>query len=358
MKYEYWLSVVQGISNRKKKQLREMFSSAEELFFIEEKELMKISKCNEKEVKIIEKSKQTEWEKGFEEMNQKGIQMMTIFNNGYPEKIRQISDPPYALYFKGELPDEMKKSVAIVGARQCSPYGELMALEYGEVLAKSGVQIISGMARGIDSAGHRGALKGGKSFAVLGCGVDICYPKENRGLYIDLQAHGGVISEFPPGVAPKPMYFPMRNRIISGLSDYVLVMEAREKSGSLITADLALEQGKNVYALPGQVNCPLSTGCHLLIRQGADILISPEDLLNEMNISYIPQDRIKDKNKKVLERTNDMVYSCLGLSPKATQELMDETGLSVQKLLVCLTELQMEGMIKEISKNHYVRTKI
>ena len=163
-----------------------------------------------------------------------------------------------------------------MGARSCTPYGEKYALEYGKKLAECGIQVISGLARGVDGIGQRGALLGGgKTFAVLGSGVDVCYPKNHMGLYLDiLEQEGGILSELPPGTPPLPQHFPRRNRIISALSDIVLVMEARERSGSLITADLALEQGKDVYALPGPVNSSLSQGCNRLIFQGAGILLS------------------------------------------------------------------------------------
>lgn len=359
MKYKYWFAAMSGISNSKKRELRMHFSDAKEIYNIEEKQLNTLGVLNTKEIRAFVQSKKGVWEKEFEEMMLKGIRLVDFCDQQYPEKLKQIDNPPYALYIKGKLPDPLKKTVAIVGARNCSTYGELMALEYGQTLSKYGIQIVSGMARGIDGAGHRGALQGGsESFAVLGCGVDVCYPKENQGLYKDLVTQGGVISELPPGVQPKPCYFPMRNRLISGLSDYILILEAREKSGSLITADFALEQGKEIFALPGAANSPLSRGCHLLIKQGAGILLSPEELIEEMNISYVLENQNPDKNKKMLETINDMVYSCVGLSPKNTQELQKETKLPIQKLLVSLTELELEGMIQEISKNQYVRTKI
>ncbi|MDY2614098.1 MAG: DNA-processing protein DprA [Lachnospiraceae bacterium] len=289
-------------------------------------------------------------------LQEQGIRMIPYFSEEYPKKLTNISQPPYALYVKGSLPRENQVSVAIVGARRCTHYGEQIALEYGEALASEGIQIISGMARGIDGAGQRGALNaGGATYGVLGCGVDICYPRENIGLYMDIQQKGGIISEQIPGQPPLPAYFPERNRIISGLADVVLVIEAKEKSGSLITADMALEQGKDVYALPGPVTSSMSQGCHRLIRQGAGILISPEDLLIELGINIVNQGQIIDKNEKVLESTENMVYSCLGLFPKGMSQLLEETGLNVQELLEQLITLEMKGYVKEISKNYYVK---
>ena len=214
------------------------------------------------------------------------------------------------------------------------------------------------MAKGIDGAGQRGALNSkALTYGVLGCGVDICYPREYIGLYMDIQEKGGIISEQIPGSPPLPAYFPMRNRIISGLSDVILVIEAKERSGSLITADLALEQGKDVYALPGPVTSTASRGCHQLIRQGAGILLSPEELLEELDIEAKGYGQNSVKNEKVLESTENMLYSCVGLFPKSMSQLMEETGLDARKTLEVLASLQLQGIIKEVSKNYYIRTR-
>ena len=233
-----------------------------------------------------------------------------------------------------------------------------MALEYGNILARAGIPIISGMARGIDGAGQRGALNaGGETYAILGCGVDICYPRENIGLYMDIQKKGGIISEFPPGTEPISWHFPKRNRIISGLSDWILVMEAKEKSGSLITADMGLEQGKDVYALPGPVTSVLSQGCHRLIRQGAGILLTPEELIEEWNIKVVRYGQNSDKNEKMLETPEIMVYSCLDLFPKGMEQLLNETNLSSQELMERLITLELKGYAKEVSRNYYIKAR-
>ena len=191
---------------------------------------------------------------GYERMVKRGIRLVTQKEEAYPKRLLKISDKPYVLYYAGSLPAEGKKAVALVGARECTAYGRYMAAQFGTALARAGVQLVSGMARGIDCVGQESAMKeGGYSVGVLGCGADICYPRENRELYEALLERGGVCSEYPPGVAPRAVFFPPRNRIISGLSDAVLVIEARVKSGTLITVDMALEQGREVYALPGRV---------------------------------------------------------------------------------------------------------
>lgn len=357
MMYEYWLSAIRPLSDKKKRLLREEYGDGKTIYNIEEIHLRFLNFLESRDVDTILRSKK-EWEieKCWEKLQEQGIRMIPYFSEEYPKKLTNISQPPYALYVKGSLPRENQVSVAIVGARRCTHYGEQIALEYGEALASEGIQIISGMARGIDGAGQRGALNaGGATYGVLGCGVDICYPRENIGLYMDIQQKGGIISEQIPGQPPLPAYFPERNRIISGLADVVLVIEAKEKSGSLITADMALEQGKDVYALPGPVTSSMSQGCYRLIRQGAGILISPEDLLIELGINIVNQGQIIDKNEKVLESTENMVYSCLGLFPKGMSQLLEETGLNVQELLERLITLEMKGYVKEISKNYYVK---
>lgn len=356
MMYEYWLAALSGVPAKKKKLLREKSGSAKEVYNIEEKQLYMMGILMEKEVQAVVKAKKKDMKGEYIRMGEQGISFVPYFSEKFPERLKVTPNPPYALYVKGKLPEEGKISAAIVGARRCTHYGEAMALKYGEWLAKAGVQVISGMARGIDGSGQRGALNGnGRTYGVLGCGVDICYPKENFGLYMDLQKEGGLISEQIPGTKPLPGYFPARNRIISALSDLVLVMEAKEKSGSLITADIALEQGKDVYALPGPVTSPLSLGCHRLIQQGAGILVSPKDLLDEMDIRCPKDLRIKNKNEKKLETTENLVYSCLGFIPKGLDCLSKEAGLSVREVLEQLITLELQGKAKEISKNYYVR---
>lgn len=362
MVYEYWLARVR-IADHKKRKLREIYRSGKAIYNIEETKLYFMDFLSEKDIVTLKNAQKERnlWEK-YEELTEAEIQFVPYYNRKYPKKLTQIDNPPYALYVKGALPDENQMAVAIVGARRCSVYGEEMALEYGRVLAAAGIQIISGMARGIDGAAQRGALNAaGRTYGILGCGVDICYPRDHIGLYMDIQKEGGVLSEQCPGEPPLPAYFPQRNRIISGLSDIVLIIEAKEQSGSLITADTALEQGRDIYALPGPVTSLLSQGCHRLIRQGAGILISPQDLLEELGIgagkAHLNQDENSDKNKKVLETAENLVYSCLGFIPRSVDQLLRESRLPVKELMRALATLEIEGMIKEISKNHYIKAR-
>lgn len=357
MKYEYWFANLK-ISGKRKREIRQVLNSAEELYYIEETLFKEFGITDEEGQIIVESKKGWNLNDEFCKLEDKNIQFITIFDLAYPKRLMEIASPPYALYVKGKVPDDNLKTVAIVGARECSPYGEIMARDFAKALASRGIQIISGMARGVDSAGQNGALEvGGQSFGVLGCGVDICYPREKIGLYMELQQQGGVISEFPPGTCPLPKHFPARNRIISGLSDIVLVIEAKEKSGSLITADMALEQGKDVYALPGPVNSRLSRGCNELIKQGAGILLSPEELLTDIGILSEKHEEKNEQIKILLETQEKLVYSCLGFQPQNLDQLISVTKLAVAELLDILMSLELRGLIKEISKNYYVRSK-
>ena len=215
-----------------------------------------------------------------EELDRNNIFFSCILEENFPVRLRNIPDPPFGIYYKGSLPAEEEPTAGVIGARLASGYGREQARRFAWRLGKEAVAVVSGMARGIDGIAQKAALDaGGRSFAVLGCGVDICYPDENRELYDRLLVQGGILSEYPPGTPPESKLFPPRNRIISGLSDLIFVIEARKKSGTLITVDMALEQGREVFALPGRVSDSLSDGCNRLIRQGAGAATCPEDIL-------------------------------------------------------------------------------
>lgn len=358
MKYEYWFASIRDLKPKQKIEIRSKVNTAKELYYIEEKKLEEMLGNAELSHKIRQSVKQWNLEAEYEKLLRKNVEFITIVDSRYPQKFKEISSPPYAVYVKGELPKEEVLSVAIVGARKCSPYGEAMAKSFAKELAEHGVQIISGMALGIDAVSQRAALDaGGKSFAVLGCGVDYCYPREHFGLYQELQVQGGVISEQPLGTYPLKQYFPARNRLISALADVVLVIEAKEKSGSLITADMALEQGKDVYALPGPVNSMLSRGCHNLIKQGAGILLSPKDFVEELGIFHKKNAKKVAENKILLESEENIVYSCLDFEPKNLNQISILTGMTVQKLLNILMDLELRGYVGEVSKNYYVKVK-
>lgn len=365
MAYEFWLAGIIGISASRKKCIRELFGNAkklyEKLYNIEETKQKSGKYITCEEIQILKsKSENIDVLGDYEKFQSDGCCFVPFFSEKYPKRLRAHKGMPYALYVKGSLPDDDKPTAAIIGARNCTRYGESKAMEYAETLASHDVQIISGMARGIDGVSQRAAIQaGGTSFGILGSGVDVCYPKENRGLYRDLQSHGGIVSEFKNGTQPLREHFPARNRIISAFSDVVIVIEAKSRSGSLITCDFALEQGKDVYALPGPADSALSLGCHELIRQGAGILITPKCLIEDMQITYVKNKQKNNKahikNEKVLESGEVLVYAFVGLSPKSLSQIIEETGENAEMVMRNLFSLEMKGYIKELAKNNYVR---
>ena len=298
----------------------------------------------------------------YEKMIKRGISFVTAGEEGYPKKLANIPDPPWAIYYVGKLPSDKEKSIAVIGARNCSEYGKAMARQFGETLAGGGIQLISGMARGIDGIGQQAALEaGGYSLAVLGCGVDICYPPENRQLYERLIAEGGICSEYPPGIEPRPVLFPPRNRIISGFCDGVLVIEAKERSGTLITVDMALEQGRDVYALPGRITDPLSSGCNRLIRQGAELVISPQEMLHELKPDCPPGPMGEQPRIPIPASVGERLVRLLDYEPVSMEMLQQKyvqtynSSITVPEFCLEMLKLCADGLAGQIGGNYYVR---
>lgn len=358
MEYEYWMASLFKIDCGKRIRACELAGSAEQIYKLSEKQLKELYVFSGEEINyIVESRKSFDLKPEWKDFQKKKIDFIPFSNEKYPEKLRHIYQPPYALYVSGELPERQRKSVAIVGARMCSEYGRSIAKKLGEVLAEHQVQVISGLAMGIDSASHAGALSGkGKTFAVLGCGCDICYPRSSRNLYQNIrESGGGIISELAPGVQPLPHFFPLRNRIISGLSDIVVVVEAKERSGSLITADFALEQGKDIYAVPGRYMDQLSQGCNRLIDQGAGILYNFENFLKNTGIVTEKKKKVEKSNEILLEKEEMMVYSCLDLHPKFIDLIIEETGLNLLTVLSTLDGLRKKKLIQETFQNYFCK---
>lgn len=305
--------------------------------------------------RVLEYRKKQSPEEVSHRLREQGINFISHQSRDFPERLKHIPDCPAGLFFRGRLPQDERPCVAIVGARQCSNYGRTLARELGGALAQAGVQIVSGLALGIDGTAQRAVWELGRdTYGVLGCGVDICYPRENFDLYCGIPRSGGVLSELPPGTQPLKIHFPMRNRLISGLADAVVVVEARERSGSLITADLALEQGREVYAVPGRVNDRLSAGCNRLIQQGAGLVPGISGLLEELGVKNAGDGKMR-KEKLSLAPEEELVYSNLDLLPKGLEELAALTALPVGRLAGILVRLQIAGLAAEISKNQYVK---
>lgn len=343
-----------GLASR----LLKRYQTPERIFYLEKKELFEsFPKTPLPLFRLWESRQSWNFEREEERLRKKGVSFFSCEHPDFPRRLKEISESPGGIFVKGKLPRDELPSVAIVGARECSSYGKNLALWFAGELALEGVQVISGMARGIDGYSHRGALRErGSTFAVLGGGVDVCYPEENRDIYERLGREGGLLSENPPGTAPLRHLFPLRNRLISGLADAVLIIEAKEKSGSLITADYALEQGRDVYAAPGRLGDGLSQGCNNLICQGAGILISPEKLLEELGFCRTVKASERGKRKITLETSENLVYSCLSLQAQNLEEVCNQTKLPFVEVQRILTSLELKGYIKEIYKNHYTRT--
>lgn len=366
--YAHWLFNVPGLGNKSIDKLLCGGWKCGELFEIDSKELKGI--LTAKQIKNFEESRRIwNFEAEKEKLKAADIRFIPRIDKNFPEKLKTIPDPPFAIYVKGKLPDPAKPSVAIIGARMCSEYGRYMARQFGRGLAMAGVQVISGLAMGVDGVSQKAALlSGGKSFGILGSGVDICYPEENREIYNMLIDNGGLISELPPGTMPKACFFPMRNRIISGLADVVLVIEAREKSGTQITVDTALEQGRDVLAVPGRVTDRLSDGCNLLISQGAGVALDVQDVLERLHrskasppltvnkkvgideIPYIVPEPEESLLEPAEEKIEDQILSILDIIPVSASFIMEELykagrEVSIPELMRILMDMSYNGLI-------------
>lgn len=356
--YLYWLSRVDGIGAVKTKKLFEYAGCFEAVYNMKKQTLEQLPFLSRNDrIAMLEAHSQLELCcREFEGLGRSGIRFITFQDSEYPLRLRNIYDMPMWLFLKGSLPEDQLPSAAVIGARSCTAYGRQEAEYLGRFLAEQGIQVVSGLASGIDGAAHRGVVHAeGMAFAVLGSGVDVCYPESNLGLYHRILERGGIISEYGPGEQPLAQHFPVRNRIISGLADAVIVVEARKRSGSLITADLALEQGREVFAMPGRRTDPLNAGCNTLIRQGAAIVTEPKEILDFFQIKY--KNSVKDKKKmgNGLAKTEKMVYSCLDSQLKHIDEIMSVSGLASGECLPALLDLEMNGWIVQPVNQYYMR---
>jgi DNA processing protein len=292
-----------------------------------------------------------------EECFRKKINYVTRSEQRFPFLLLQISDIPCILYYCGEISLLANNCLAIVGSRQATVYGLKQARVFAEELSNNELTIVSGLARGIDAAAHEGALTGkGSTIAVLGAGLDELYPRENRRLFQRICEQGLALSEFPPGTKPLSHHFPIRNRIISGLSSGVFVIEAKARSGSLITCDLALEQGKEVFALPGVVTSPNSIGSLRLIQQGAKLVIYPQDILEELGYEYRAEVYNNQKAKiEDISKTEKRIYNLLSWEPVNIDLLLERNMGQEEMVLRILLELELKGLIKQLPGKYYVR---
>lgn len=358
MKYALWLANISQMSRTKKMALYEEKITAKEFYGFDKRAMEQLPFLSKELIEIVEHSKKS-WnlEEEVYKLQKEGIGFVSREQTQFPEKLKHIPTAPYSFYYKGNLPDEKKKSIGMVGARSRSEYGRQVSFALAKKLSEQKVQIISGLARGIDGDCHRGAIEGETpTFAVLGCGVKVCYPKSNQYLYDAILASGGgILSEYIPKQQPQAYLFPQRNRIISGLSDALIVVEARRNSGSLITADFAMDQGKDVYAIPGRIHDSLSQGCNRLIEQGAGMIYDLDEFVRDI-CEISSENRLPpDFPKNVLEKDEGMLYSLFDFRPIGIATLMEESGMEISVLLNVLGRLVEKGYIKESFPNYYVR---
>ncbi|MDD6402016.1 MAG: DNA-processing protein DprA [Lachnospiraceae bacterium] len=387
-----WFCNIEGVGNVSRRKLLEAFHTIANIYDARE-ELIK-NVLGDKIIKAFYESKNANKVIEISErLNERKIKFVYPGHEDYPKKLLNIYDYPMGLYVRGNLGNkinEFNSSIAIVGSRVSSAYGREIANNFARNLAMNGISIISGLARGIDSAAHKGALvANGHTIAVLGCGINVTYPKENIELFLEVERNGAIISEYGLDVSPNAGFFPCRNRIISGLSDGVCVVEAKKKSGSLITVDCALEQGKQVYSVPGRLFDQNSEGTNNLIKQGAYCVCSYKDILSDLfgedytknkdiyienkekyieNKTEIKDNCENDKkkyksniiktegnvNKNCLAPMEKMVYSCLSLEPTYIDDVINMAGLGITRTISTLYMLEEKKVVKQPLKGYYI----
>ncbi len=392
LKYWVWLSTAMGLSNRSRWLLLEHFSSPEDIYYAEPEQLRLVEGLTVSQLESLENKSLHRAQQILETCAAKDIFVLTAQDAAYPNRLRSIYEAPILLYGRGAMPlFDDEAAVAVVGTRSCTPYGIQAAEQLGYEMGRQGAIVVSGLAKGIDAAAHRGALRGGGFVAgVLGCGVDVVYPESSRRLYDDVAATGVLLSEYPPGTPPERSHFPERNRIISGLSLGVVVVEAPERSGALITANTALEQGRDVFAVPGPIYADSSRGCNQLIRDGAGLVMDGWDVLegyqsrfphrlhcDKTRVSDLPE-KVKapeaekpavpvaeeklpllDLRKDTAGLTDDQIRILRILNAqegKLTDDVAVETDLPVRRVLSALTVLEIDGYIRQQSARRFVRT--
>ena len=405
-----WLAHRPGVGDRLKVRLLQQFRDPEDIYFADEESYRHVEGMTAEAAESLKDKSLAAAEASLEACRREGLHLLTFQDAAYPSKLKHIADPPVLLYYKGQLPDfDGMPMIGVVGTRKASAYGMQTAKRMGYQIARCGGIVVSGMAYGIDGMAMSGALTAGEmTVGVLGCGADIVYPASNRALFRDVEAYGCILSEFAPGTPPAKWTFPRRNRIISGLSNGVLVVEAPEGSGALITANHALEQGRDVFVVPGNIDQPGFVGSHRLLRDGATLVSSGWDILSEYELLYPNQIR-KDQEpshqtvypdemkkalserektapkvaqkpsvpgkskalKKILEKKSidnsateaysdvntvqpklsaeeQLIVDQLSRGERLVDDVIAETGLTTGKILALLTMLELKGIVKRL----------
>ncbi len=353
------LSLAPGLGPRSIRTLLDEAPGGRDVFAVDDAKLRKIAGRYHLDARQIKQAAQApEFEKELSYMGKEGINAVSCLDEGYPKALREIADAPPVLFFKGDMLFSDADAVAIVGARRCSFYGMRMAEKLGYELASRGITVISGMARGIDSAAHRGALKaGGRTIAVMGSGFRNIYPNEAKGLVGEISANGAVVTEFHSAVEPLRENFPRRNRIISGMAKGVVVVEAAVKSGAMITVDFALEQGKEVFAVPGRADSGISGGTNSLIQTGAKLVMCVDDILEELKFDLGSQVRggnsgILPRQAASLSEEEAAVLAVLEEDEMNVGDLAEKSRLG-RRVSEALVKLQIKGLVKALPGGRY-----
>ncbi|MGE5707336.1 MAG: DNA-processing protein DprA [Bacteroidota bacterium] len=348
---EFWLAFhrLPGVGSQRLRSLQEHFGSLEAAWNAPASALRAIKGFGpDLAAGIVEGRKRLEPGTLLEGLERAGVWALTLLDAPYPSALRALPDPPAILYGRGTIPP-LARAIAVVGTRNATEYGLRVAREISSNLARSGVLVISGLAAGIDAAAHRGALEAGSTLAVLGCGPDRVYPRENRVLYGRILEAGALLSEYPPGTPPEPGHFPARNRIVAGLAAAVVVVEAGKKSGALITADLGLEMGKEVCAVPGPIDSPQSMGTNRLLAQGARLVSSAEDVLSEFGWTPTP------KAIPPLPPEEQRIFGALDGTPRHLDELARALGMDPAVVISAMVVLELKSLAVRLPGQRYMR---
>lgn len=353
-KYLLWLSRIKSFGLKKKYMALNYFKNANSIFNASKRDLMDCKIFSLEQIDTIVKSQKVDLiEEYLLELKKYNMKYVSINCTDYPHLLKKIFDPPMILYYYGNLPNDIF-TISIVGTRICSTYGKEISYSLGRDLGKNNICVVSGMASGVDTYSHLGIIdNGGTTIAVLGNSVDICYPSHNEKLHSEIIKRGCIISEYPPNTKPRPHFFPARNRIISGLSHGTIVVEAPIKSGSLITTDFALEQGRDVFAFPGNIFSKNSTGTNQLIKEGAALITSYKDILEfyELDEDISSSKKI---NLQISEKIDNLslveknIYNLVTVDGTTVEFIISETKLDYGDVLANLTFLEIKGLIKRI----------
>jgi len=362
----HWIALkqVSGVGAVLYKRLIENFTTPSAVFSADEEALWAVEGISESVAKnILTFNDFDSAKREIEKTEKDGVKILTLNDSDYPPLLLTIYDPPPVLYRKGKM-DKDPYPLAMVGTRNMTPYGKLVAERIAGALARIGITVVSGFARGVDATAHQAALiAGGRTIAVLGCGIDVIYPKEHRKLYDQILENGVIFSEFPMGTHPEPHYFPQRNRTISGLSLGCVVCEASTKSGSMITARFAMEQGREVFAVPGSIFSDTSKGVHYLLQSGAKLVGDIQDILKEL----LPQIKANKPQEAIFVTTvlkkipalvgdEEKLYTLLSLEPKQINTIIEESTLAPSVVSYCLLALELKGVVRQMGGQFFIRT--